>query len=169
MLSSRVVCVNPPLQSLILSYTVPFANGFVMFRYEFFKKNNLFYSKSCFKFAEDYWLWVLFFNAGAKFGNVDEYLFFYRDFSESLSKVNDKKNKMDADKISKFFLKNNFKQIEKDINENRIDRLSSFESEALSNFLFRTVHLRPILKSKSLMLDIFTRLKVISFLKVFLG
>ncbi|MCG6202762.1 glycosyltransferase family 2 protein, partial [Psychromonas antarctica] len=83
---SRVVSVDSHFQSVILTRSTPFAHGSVMMRKSFLVENNLKYSNGEYSSAEDYYLWVLCFEKGAKITNVDEYLFLYRDFDLSLSK-----------------------------------------------------------------------------------
>ncbi len=88
-----------------LSYTVPFAHGSVMMRKSFLVKNSLKYDKV--KFAEDYDLWIRMFEAGAKFANVDEFLFKYRDAPATLSKNKHKENVADTKRLRRRFVKNN--------------------------------------------------------------
>ena len=74
-------------------------------------KNNLFYGQTLYKNAEDYALWIEFWNNGARFGNVDEFLFKYRDFKDSLSKKNKKGISNDKREISKNFILSNKNEI----------------------------------------------------------
>lgn len=84
-----------------LALTVPFAHGSVMIRRDFLAKNNLYYGIGEYKTAEDYALWVRMYQLNAKFCNVDQFLFEYRDYTYSLSKKNSKALKYDAKTLSK--------------------------------------------------------------------
>jgi len=70
---------------LYLLNGVPFAHGSVMLRKDFLSNKNLKYG-SGFKFAEDKDLWVSMLENSARFSNVNEILFKYREYSQSLSK-----------------------------------------------------------------------------------
>lgn len=88
-----------------LSYTVPFAHGSVMMRKSFLTENSLKYDRV--KFAEDYDLWIRMFEANAKFTNVDEFLFKYRDAPATLSKLKHRENTRDTKRLRRRFVKNN--------------------------------------------------------------
>ena len=90
-----------------LATTAPFAHGSVMMRREFLLNENLRYGEKCYTNAEDYALWTDMYRQGARFGNVDDFLFEYREYSTSLSKMNTKNLKLDAKKISKRFMLDN--------------------------------------------------------------
>ena len=92
-----------------LALTVPFAHGSVMIRNQFLLKHHLQYGQEKYTSAEDYALWAQMFYKGARFGNVDEFLFQYREYSTSVSKLNTKKLKLDAKNISKKFMLDNEK------------------------------------------------------------
>ncbi|WP_020405752.1 glycosyltransferase family 2 protein [Hahella ganghwensis] len=93
-----------------LSYTTPFAHGAVMFRSSLLAE-EIKYGCRGYKSAEDYALWSELYARNYAFGNVNEFLFLYRDISSSLSKVNSKSVKKDAIRISK----KNLQKYEKDI------------------------------------------------------
>lgn len=143
---SRVVAIDPNFQSVILTRSTPFAHGSVMIRKSFLLDNNLLYSHEKYKSAEDYYLWVQCFEKGAKITNVDEYLFLYRDFDLSLSKLNAKSNLADANLISKGFISNSFSKIERDISKRLTASccLTLFEQEQLAYYLFKTLTKRPL-------------------------
>ena len=69
---------------LYLSIMPPFAHGSVMFRKRFWIENELKYG-SVYKEAEDFSLWQEFYFKGARFGNVNEVIFKYRDHPASFS------------------------------------------------------------------------------------
>jgi len=77
----KLAALEPLSIPLCLSYTVPFAHGGVMIRSSFLRFKNLKYRKKY--LPEDYDLWTRCFNDGAKFINVDDYLFKYRQHSTS--------------------------------------------------------------------------------------
>ena len=88
-----------------LSYTVPFAHGSVMMRKSFLTENSLEYDRV--KVAEDYDLWVRMFEANAKFVNVDEFLFKYRDAPATLSKLKHVEIASDTQKLRRRFVRSN--------------------------------------------------------------
>jgi len=75
---------------LSLVSKVPFAHPNVMIRKSFLDIHQLLYGQSEYKVAEDLDLWIRMYIKGAKFGNVNDILFKYRDIKNSLSKVNNK-------------------------------------------------------------------------------
>lgn len=91
---------------MYLTLNVPFAHGSVMMRRAFLKDNNLKYG-STLKHAEDYGLWIDFFNSGAIFCNVDDFLFKYRSWSSSISKAKLGKLKADRGYMQKRFILQN--------------------------------------------------------------
>lgn len=90
---------------VFLSYTVPFAHGSVLMRTDFIRMHSLKYGEA--RFAEDYDLWIRFFENGAVFANVNEFLFKYRELDDSLSKRLCKKNASDAQELRKRFIRRN--------------------------------------------------------------
>ena len=148
-ISSRVVSTDDSFQGVILSRSTPFAHGSVMFRRKFYQDNRFNYSKDEYKTAEDYFLWTLFYQKGAVFGNVDEFLFYYRELPSSLSKINKKNNLHDAYKISDLFIKNNVLNIEKNLSKSleKKQYINDFEQEQLSFYVFYTFFNRSVFKS----------------------
>ncbi|MBU1667540.1 glycosyltransferase [bacterium] len=119
-----------------LSITTPFAHPSVMIRRNFIIKNNLYYGNTKYKSAEDYALWIEFWNGDAKLGNVNEFLFKYRDFGESLSKKNKKGISNDKRKISKNFIINNKNQILNYLNQTNVNTLAKREQEIVVLIIF---------------------------------
>jgi len=76
------------LVTITLACTVPFAHGSVMMRKAFIDQHALRYQAKA--SAEDYQFWCEAYHLGARFGNVNERLFDYRHFEQSLSKVHAK-------------------------------------------------------------------------------
>ena len=93
------------LITITLACTVPFAHGSVMMRKAFLDQHDLLYQKGA--SAEDYDFWCNAFGLGARFGNIREPLFHYRDFSQSLSKVHAKVVGQHTQSIRRKFVKNN--------------------------------------------------------------
>ena len=71
--------------TVAMACTVPFAHGSVMMRHSYIKKHDLLYDPNC--TIEDYDLWCRAYHLGSQFGNVGEFLFSYRHFDQSLSKM----------------------------------------------------------------------------------
>ena len=165
--SSRVVSIDSDFQSVILTRSTPFAHGSVMIRKAFLLKNNLEYSRKKYTSAEDYYLWVQCFEHGARITNADNYLFSYRDFDSSLSKMNSKKNLSDARMISREFIQNNFNKIERDLEATLSNRssLTSFEQEQLGFYLFNTILKRNIKKTSNYLNFVKVDLKLLSFFR----
>jgi glycosyltransferase involved in cell wall biosynthesis len=67
---------------------VPFAHPTVIIKKDFLKEHNLFYGINSEIIAEDLEMWIKMFNSGAKFGNLNQILFKYRVFNNSLSRQN---------------------------------------------------------------------------------
>ncbi|MDE1313008.1 glycosyltransferase [Vibrio aestuarianus] len=165
--NSLVVSTDSEFQSVILTRAVPFAHGSVMIRKSFLLENDLEYCLGEYSSAEDYYLWINCFKHGAKIGNVDKYLFLYRDFELSLSKVNSKKNIKDAQSISRKFIKENYKKIEGDIKRrlSKKTNLNIFEQEQLAFFLFNTLFKRSLTETKVYFHFIKADIRIISFFR----
>jgi len=129
-----------------MANTVPFGHPSVMYRKDFFERHNLFYGKSRYQNAEDYALWLNMWQLGASFGNVNAFLFKYRDFSESLSKKNNKKISNDRDAIRKEFLILEKTNIVKDLEESYFLNKSKEEKELIVLTIFRLFKLSPSFK-----------------------
>jgi glycosyltransferase involved in cell wall biosynthesis len=70
---------------LYLIQGVPFAHGSVVIRKKFLDHHKIYYGEN-FEYAEDKALWHKMYNLGARFGNVNDFLFSYRELDSSLSK-----------------------------------------------------------------------------------
>jgi len=115
-----------------LCITTPFAHPSVMIRKSFMTQYQLYYGKSQYRSAEDYALWIEFWKVGAKFGNVDDFLLKYREFKDSLSKLNRKKIKHDRQEISKEFILKNQEQIFLNYEKFNLIFLSKREQELIA-------------------------------------
>lgn len=104
---------TPDLIMITLACTVPFAHGSVMMRKAFLDQHDLLYQKGA--SAEDYDFWCAAYALGARFGNIREPLFHYRNFSQSLSKVHAKVVGQHTQSIRRNFVKNNTAAIQEAI------------------------------------------------------
>jgi len=115
-LKKKTVPKTPQEILITLIFDVPFAHPSVLIKKEFLTNNKLNYNSGKFIVAEDLCLWHLMFKNNAKFGNVDEYLFSYRHYANSLSKINNRKIKKESNEMFKEF-----------INENKRELIKAFE------------------------------------------
>jgi glycosyltransferase involved in cell wall biosynthesis len=92
---------------ITLATNMPFAHSCVMIKKSFLSKNNLKYGLNGYRNAEDLDLWILMYENGAKFGNVDENILKYRILSSSMSRTNRKEIKKESDRQFDSFIKNN--------------------------------------------------------------
>ena len=161
--------LNDDSMLLFLANASPFAHGSVMINRNFLVENNLKYGQSKHSNTEDKELWVAMYENGASFDNINEILFEYREFNESLSKTNLKNLQKDNNQLKLELIKNHLSTI----NEALISlckskyHLSHTEMEYLADlslFLFQNkrnlIYLR-IFKSLP------SRYKILSFFKLF--
>jgi len=128
---------TPDLITITIGCTVPFAHGSVMMRKSFLDQHSLRYRQG--SSTEDYELWCEAYHLGAHFGNVDQVLFHYRDFSTSLSKVNAKKMKAHTHQLRRHFVKTNTPAVQE-----AIDRLLPVQKQLekrFEGFLLLTAYL----------------------------
>lgn len=135
-IDSAVVPLKPESFLNYLCITTPVAHPSVMIKRDFFIQHHIKYGQTEYKNAEDYSLWIEFWNKKAKFGNVDEFLFKYRDFEESLSKKNNKSISQDKREISKNFIINNKSQILNYLNQINVNTLAKREQEIVVLIIF---------------------------------
>lgn len=139
--NKTIDCTTVPLtqESLVayLAYSVPFAHGSVMIRKHFLDEHNLQYGFGDAKYAEDYELWLKMYELGAVFGNVDDFLFKYRFFSQSLSQINFKNNRADAQKLGNHFIHTNITKCIESFELLLTQELSKKEQELLIILGFR--------------------------------
>ncbi len=102
---------------LSLLANVPFAHPTVFIRKKFLLDNQLQYGLNGHRHAEDLDLWIRMFDAGARFGNVGEYILKYRSFKQSLSSSNHKNIKKEANQQHDIFTKNHISDIQKVLNQ----------------------------------------------------
>lgn len=84
-LDSFLAPLNNESLIFFLAQGVPFAHGSALIRKEFLEIHKIRYGGD-FHYAEDKALWHKMYNLGARFGNVNEFLFSYRELGSSLSK-----------------------------------------------------------------------------------
>lgn len=150
LLESVVMPLNDDQIAITLACTVPFAHGSVMMRNEFIQKNAFEYEKG--QYVEDYDLWCRLYGAGARFGNVNEFLFSYRHLSNSLSKVNAKNNRVSTSAIRRSFVSNNLQKLSDAVS--RLTNQQSLMSTRESVFLLLSAYMIALkTKSPSLLLN----------------
>jgi len=115
LIDSNIMPLRKGAFAVKLITNVPFAHGSVMFNKKFLKKNHLSYSSI--GRSEDYQLWVDFYEKGAKFSNVDMFLYRYRVYENSLSLKTSEQTYMDYKKIRQNYIKNNALKIERELRE----------------------------------------------------
>jgi glycosyltransferase involved in cell wall biosynthesis len=136
-IQSVVMPSTPDLVTITLACTVPFAHGSVMMRKAFLDQHALRYPANA--AAEDYQFWCQAYHLGAHFGNVNEFLFDYRHFAQSLSKVHAKVVARHTSALRRTFVKDNIALVTA-----AIDRLlskSSRLSDQESGFLLLAAYL----------------------------
>lgn len=104
-----------------LSSSVPFCHGSILAKTSLFK--NFPYDSGENKVVEDYSLWIKMYDSGVKFSNTEKKLYFLREHSESLSKID----------------RNNFKRISLSlsldfISKNQKALIKILESKSLLDF-----------------------------------
>ena len=132
------------LVTITLACTVPFAHGSVMMRTAFIDQHTLRYQAKA--SAEDYQFWCQAYHLGALFGNVNERLFDYRHFEQSLSKVHAKVVARHTSMLRRKFVQDNLLAVTAAIN--RLLASSAPLSERDSGFLLLAAYL-VLLKSRS--------------------
>ena len=99
------VPIGANLITVTLACTVPFAHGSVMMRKQFLTDHHLAYDAD--SAIEDYDLWCRAYQLGGQFGNVDQNLFRYRHFDQSLSKVKAKIMSQKTRDMRRLFVREN--------------------------------------------------------------
>jgi|GEM_PF-251107 len=95
-------------------FSCPFDHPTVMFRGNFFIKNNLFYDEQRF-YVEDWELWLRAFDAGMKVGCIHEVLFYHRWIRNMSAGQTDKTFKMMLDLVQKNFKKLDIEILNEDL------------------------------------------------------
>ncbi len=97
---------------ITLATNMPFAHSCVMIKKSFLSTNNLKYGLNGYRNAEDLDLWILMYENGAKFGNVDAKILKYRILPSSMSRTNRKEIKRESNIQFNNFIKNNREDFE---------------------------------------------------------
>ena len=139
-----IMPTSADLVTITLACTVPFAHGSVMMRKAFLDQHALRYQAKA--FAEDYQFWCQAYHLGARFGNVNERLFDYRHFEQSLSKVHAKVVARHTSALRRTFVQDNLAVVTAAIN--RLLASPVTLSERDSGFLLLAAYL-VLLKSRS--------------------
>ena len=151
---------------LYLAMGVPFAHGSVMMRKDFITENNLEYGTGA-RFAEDKALWIDMYKRSAKFSNVDDILFKYRETGESLSKTLKSKVRSDDERLKADILEYCHCDINSLIGNlaTQIDRLNYREVEYLADLIIYNLFQKLNLKVLKFLKFIPMRFMAISSLK----
>ena len=102
--------------------TCPFDHPTIMFRKEFFIKNNLFYDESR-HFVEDWELWIRAFDKGMKVGCISEVLYYHRWYNGQAGQ-NQKTVTMMRDLV-----RTNFKKLSINLNEKELEIVSPWNGK----------------------------------------
>lgn len=132
-----IMPTTPDTITVTMACTVPFAHGSVMMRKAFIDQHQLRYQASA--SAEDYEFWCNAYHLGARFGNVNEFLFDYRHFAQSLSKVHAKVVARHTSALRRKFVKENLESVTAAIQ--RLLSMPSQLSERESGFLLLAAYL----------------------------
>jgi glycosyltransferase involved in cell wall biosynthesis len=151
-----IMPTSADLVTITLSCTVPFAHGSVMMRKAFLDQHALRYQAKA--FAEDYQFWCQAYHLGARFGNVNERLFDYRHFEQSLSKVHAKVVARHTSKLRRKFVKDNLGVVTTAIN--RLLASPVALSERDSGFLLLAAYLSSLQSGPSIFLKALVRSNV---------
>jgi hypothetical protein len=91
--------------TIFLACEVPFAHGSVMMRSEFIQRHSLAYGGVVLN--EDYDFWIRLFEKKAKFVNVDDFLYKWRDLDYSLTGILRKKAAANTKVLRRRFVRSN--------------------------------------------------------------
>ena len=137
-----------------LCITTPFAHPSVMLKKSFLTQNNIQYGQTIYQNAEDYALWVQFWNLDANFINVNAFLFKYRDVKKSLSSEKQKQIVREKRKISKEMVLNNHKKLLLNYESMDLTILSKMEQKLIAVSLMILIKYRFSLKYVKILLKI---------------
>lgn len=119
---SVLVPIKKELMPFFLVTTVPFAHGSVLMKRECFTNKNLEYRSG--KNIEDHDLWVSLYEENYKIVNINEYLFSYRSYSQSLSRNKVKKMRREGYFLSKRFVLRNIDKLNSLISKINLKEIS---------------------------------------------
>jgi len=156
---------------LYLIQGVPFAHGAAVIRKGFLEDNELSYGLGGVKYAEDKALWIRIYSLQGKFGNVNEVLFKYREFNQSLSKINSQEIRKDNDKMKSDFFKRHSEEVASGVKAlaNDLEQLSNRELEYLADLTIRLFLGKKDIVYWRIFKKIPVRAKSIAFLKLLSG
>lgn len=152
---------------LYLILAVPFAHGSAMIRKDFINKYKIQYGLNNIKYAEDKAFWIDMFRKNAKFGNVNEILFEYRELSGSISKIKAKEYQTFANDIKLSFIKEFDKDLRLKLLKISMDisNLSNLEMEHLADLSLLLFFLKKDVVYWRIFKKLAPRYKIISFFK----
>lgn len=167
--SKKVINVPKSESSIIISafLGVPFAHGSVIIRKSFLTQNRLKYGLTNYIVAEDKALWQQLIEYGAKFGNVSEVLYSFRDHDTSLSQVKKKLNIRDNIALRHDFFHKNSKLLLREI-KNQIKKISYLNVDRKNDLLEAIIYLIIYgIKHQQLKLHLVKHLFKFNILKIF--
>jgi glycosyltransferase involved in cell wall biosynthesis len=151
-----IMPTSADLVTITLACTVPFAHGSVMMRKAFIDQHALRYQAKA--FAEDYQFWCEAYHLGARFGNVNERLFDYRHFEQSLSKVHAKVVARHTSTLRRIFVQDNVVAVSSAIH--RLLASPAPLSQRDSGFLLLAAYLSSLQSGPSILLKALVRSNV---------
>ena len=138
----KIINVPKSESSIIISafLGVPFAHGSVIIRKSFLTQNRLKYGLTNYIVAEDKALWQQLIEYGAKFGNVSEVLYSFRDHDTSLSQVKKKLNIRDNIALRHDFFQKKSNLLLEEI-KNQVKKISYLNADRKNDLLEVIVYL----------------------------
>jgi glycosyltransferase involved in cell wall biosynthesis len=160
--NSFIAPITKEAISCCLLNSVPYAHGAVMFRKSFFDKNRLSYENVK---AEDHKLWCDFYENGAIFLTVNDFLFRYRVHKNSISNSKVVTMRKEVNKSGNYLVKQYKECYSRDIDVFSKQELSELEEQLLLLAAFRYS------KSKFFrcLKRVNTKNVILSFVKIFSG
>ena len=119
------------LCALSMLFMVPFAHSSVMISKNFLIKNSLKYKGN----YEDFDLWIRMYSKGARFGNVDDIVIYYRVLEESLSTIHETISRRDTRRVIKTFRQRYGKYLSGVLGDINLSLLSEAEKSLVARYL----------------------------------
>ena len=145
---------------LTMASNVPFAHPSVMIKKEFLINNKLRYGLCGYKNAEDLDLWHLMHANDAKFGNLDYCVLKYRILSTSMSRVNNKRIKNEANYQFDTFVKKNEEKFQMAFEE--IGKLVYVSNSIEQNVVKAVLRYLFITKNVKLFFKVIAKIKILN-------
>jgi glycosyltransferase involved in cell wall biosynthesis len=135
-LDAFIVPIAPESILIALALSVSFAHGSVMLRRGFLEEHGIQYGTGEHKAAEDYALWTRLHGLGAKFRNVDDWIFSYRHHDVSASQRGWNRVERDRRRISLQFIRDHRDKLTRALESLRGKEVSSREQESMAQMGF---------------------------------